>query len=364
MSPALPATFLSRFQSSADAAGTVAFDRYMELVLYDPEFGYYATRADRAGRDGDFVTSPELSPLFGACVAEWVQRLWTALGGPEFHLVEVGAGRGTLAATVLDACPASLREHLTLHLVERGQAPRRALSQRFAAKTPPARVHVYEGVDALPSRLGAGAFVANELFDNLPVRRVMKAQGWKEIRLRIERGTLRETLVAAPSDLVAALEEEGLRLSEGQAAEVRPGAVPLLESVLERFDRGGLLVFDYGGEAHEVSGDAAPHGTLAAYRGHFAHGDLYANPGQQDLTASVNFTPLLAAAKRRGFAALRLETQAKFLLAHGLAERIAGDAQHASPAADPIRASQRGKQLFHPEALGEAFRVLSATKAQ
>jgi NADH dehydrogenase [ubiquinone] 1 alpha subcomplex assembly factor 7 len=356
-----PDEMLAALQTQAEE-GRVRFDVFMETILYHPRLGYYAQRADRAGREGDFLTGPELSPLFGACAAQWARECWQEAGSPErFHLVEVGAGRGTLAANLMGGAAPDFASALRVHLVERGTAPRRALQQRFSNQD---NVRSYASIDELPSRLGAGAFVANELFDNLPVRRLMRAGGWKEVVVRIKGRQLREDLVPAPKELVDLADDHGLRLAEGQTAEVCPAAVPLLASVLDRFEQGGLLVFDYGGEADEVSGDAAPHGTLAAHRGHSRHPDVLSDPGDQDVTAHVNFTPLRVAAEARGFAPVRVVGQGTFLLEHGLVDRLQERVANAADDLERLRWTQWAKQLYHPEAMGSAFRAMYARKRQ
>lgn len=353
---------LEALRRETPAGGSLPFDRFMETVLYHPDHGYYARSAHRAGREGDFLTSPETSSIFGACVLEWVEHTWRRLGGGTFHIVEVGAGRGSLALSLLEAAAPPLAEHLHLHVVERAAEPRRELESRLRSKAPPGTLHVYTDVDELPASLPAGAFVANELFDNLPVRRLMKGQGWQEIQIRVVGQSLREVLVPAAPELVAAAEQAGLQLSEGQVAEISPQAVPLLERVLRRFERGGLLVFDYGGEADEVSGEAAPQGTLEAYRAHAARGDLYAALGEQDITAHVNFTPLRAAAEALGFFPARLTNQSRFLIEHGLPQRLALMLERAKDDFERLRLTQVAKQLYHPEGMGDAFRVLVAIK--
>lgn len=340
----------------------VRFDRFMETVLYHPELGYYARNPERAGRQGDFITSPEVAPLFGETLARWVSEVWTGLGAPApFHLIEVGAGRGTLATSILDAIPATLAQSTVMHLVEAGSAPRAALAARFSGDS---RVHVHSAVSQLPATLGPGFFLANELFDNLPVRRVMKADGWKEIHVRLEGKRLREELAEAPPDLVGVVQAARLEPGEGQTVEVRETAVPLLEAVLSRLTSGAFAIFDYGGEANEVSGEAAPNGTLAAHRGHATHPDVYAAIGEQDITAHVNFTPLRMAAEALGWSPARLVTQSRFLVEHGLPERFVARIEAEPDAFERLKLTQYSKQLYHPEAMGGAFRVLYAMKRQ
>lgn len=356
-----PASLLAELRDIQTREGSVRFDDFMELVLYHPTLGYFSKDEHRAGRRGDFLTSPEVSPLFGACVWQWLAAVWKRTGSNEFHVIEVGSGRGTLAAAILEASGGA--PGLALHLVERGVAPRRALEGRFPQERKEGRVVVYPDVADLPPRFTAGAFVSNELFDNLSVRRVMKADGLKEIRIRIDRGRPNEVLVDAPADLSNAVQEQGILLSQGQTAEVSLRAVPLLEAVLSRIERGGLLAFDYGGEADEVSGDAAPQGTLMAHRGHTGHRDYYAVLGEQDVSAHVNFTPLRQCAERLRFAPARLQRQSQFLLEHGLAERFLARVNAEPDPLGKLRLTQLSKQLYHPEAMGDAFRVLLAERS-
>lgn len=333
----------------------VRFDRFMDTVLYEPQLGYYARSSERAGRGGDFITSPEVSNLFAECVRHWIREAWTQSRKPKaFTVVEVGAGRGTLARDLMDSNADPIQSNLRFFLVERGTAPRDALVERFKGDP---RVQVFPDIEELPNDLADGVFIANELFDNLPVRRLMRADGWKEIVVGIHGSKLREELVDAPADLIRTAEQQGIALAEGESAEVSQGAVPLLRSVLSRFRSGGLLVFDYGGDAKEVSGNAAPHGTLSAHRGHARHGDLYSSPGDQDITAHVNFTPLREEAERLGFG-VRLDTQAQFLLGHRLAERVVERVEKEQDPFLKLRLSQFAKQLYHPEAMGGSFRVL------
>lgn len=338
--------------------GSLRFDRFLEIVLYHPTLGYYASRADRASRAGDFITAVEVAPMFAQCVVQWIEGVWTALGKSKISIVEAGTGRGTLAQGIWDHASDELRRAITMHLVEKGTAPREALKARFAAN---AAVHVYDDVAELPPRLGDGVFIANELFDNLLVRRLMKADGWKEIYVKVTPTKVREELRPAPQDLVDLAHEQGVRLSEGQTCEVSPDAGVIMDGVLRRFDRGGFLIFDYGGNAEEVSGENAPNGTLRAFVGHAAQPDLYADLGQRDITFDVNATPLIDAARRLGYSS-RLEGQGRFLLRHGLAERFTAAQQRETDDFQKLRLSQFARLLFHPEAMGEVFFALHGTK--
>lgn len=353
-----PAPLWDRLVAEAGPGQRLRFDQFMEIVLYDPDHGYYARRPDRAGRNGDFLTSVELSPLFGACVAHWLHEVYRQSGSGPFHLVELGAGRGTLARTILGALPQdAFRSDLRLHLVERSASARE--SQDGLAHP---HVHRYASLEEVPARLGRGAVLANELFDNLPVRRVMRARGWKEIVLRVGGRALREELVDAPPDLRSLIEAHGVRLAEGQCAEVSPEAGPTLRRALSRLEAGGLLLIDYGDEAPRLYGDTFPQGTLATHRAHVAAHDYYGALGEQDLTAHVNFTVLRRVAEDLGFV-VRLETQTEFLARNGLPELVARALETEQNEWAKIRITQWARILYHPEAMGERFRALVGVRA-
>lgn len=333
------------------------FDQFMETVLYDPTLGYYSTRADRAARTGDFVTSVELGDLLGATLERHLQEFWRLTGEQSLDVVEVGAGRGTLALSVVrNAAQSRFRDQLHFHLVERSAAAR-----EFHAQLPREHAQSYASVDDLPPQFETGFLLAHELFDNLPVRRVLRSGGWKEIVLRLNGGRVEEEAVPADPDLLHEIRAHHVRLAEGQRAEVCPGASRLLGSVLQRFGTGGLLVFDYGDEAAFLYGDAHPGGTLATHRGHAASDALYEDLGERDLTADVNFTVLRETAEALGYST-RLTTQSRFLLDQGLPDLVAARMAATREELAKAQLAQWARVLYHPEGFGERMRVLSATR--
>lgn len=352
----------SRLVAAAGRRRRLRFDEYQRIVLYDPEHGYYARNAQRAGREGDFITSPEIAPLFAECLARALRADAEYFGTEAFHVLEVGAGRGTLVREVWNALrrtPLSRRLHF--HLAEISPAARKEQA-RHLAKLPPDRWNAYASPQDLPPQpWPAGTVVANELFDNLPVRRVMQTERLVEIVLHLTARGIREELEPAPVELSAYLEAQGVRLATGQTAEVCLEAPRLLAQLLSHFQRGSVLLIDYGEEASGLyDPDRFPHGTLAAHRAHATHTDYYADPGNQDLTAHVNFTPLLSTLEAAGYRRLYFGSQMKFLLEHGLPELVQHRVAASRDDFEKLRVTQRAKQLYHPEALGEAFRVLHA----
>lgn len=360
--PAPKDPVIAQLLKAAGKSKLLRFDQFQEIVLYDPNVGFFARSATRAGREGDFLTAPETSPLFAQCIASSLMDDAAALGADEFHLLEVGAGRGTLAADLWDALrfqPLSRRIHF--HLVERSRAARAEWTTRLHA-IPPERLHAYTSEDELPRQpWPVGALVANELFDNLPVRRVMQTRSLKEIMVRIRPSGVREELVEAPLELAAYLEAQAVRLNVGQSAEICLEAPKLLSRLVSRFDRGSIIVIDYGDEAtHLYHPDRFPNGTLAANRGHATHTDYYRDLGQQDLTAHVNFTPLLETLEAAGYKRRFFGTQMRFLLDHGFADVLQSRVEKSTDEFEKLRLTQRAKQLYHPDAMGESFRVIHA----
>lgn len=351
---------IARLQKEAGPGKQLRFDQFQEIVLYDPEHGYFSRSSDRAGRGGDFLTSPETSPLFAQCIAHALEADASYLAADEFHLVEIGAGRGTFAHDLWDALRfRPLSKKIRFHLVERSDAARGSWDETLN-EIPTRQRNAYASEAELPAGpWEVGALVANELFDNLPVRRVMQTDQLQEIVLRVRPSGVREELVQAPIELAAYLEAQGARLAVGQAAEICVEAPKLLSRLLARFRRGCVILIDYGDEAKYLyHPDAFPNGTLAANRGHATHTDYYRDLGSQDLTAHVNFTPLQETLEAAGYKQLFFGTQSKFLLDHGLAELLQGRLAKTTDEFERLRLSQRAKQLYHPEAMGDAFRVL------
>lgn len=352
----------SKLLVAAGKKRRLRFDHFQRIVLYDPEDGYYARSARRAGREGDFITSPEIAPLFAECVAHALRADAEHFGTDSFHVLEVGAGRGTLARDTWSALRRTpLARRLHFHLVDVSAAARRE-QERSLAELPPGRWNAHASSEDLPREpWPAGILIANELFDNLPVRRVMQTDRLHEIVLHLGARGIREELVPAPVELSAYLEAQGVRLATGQTAEVCLEAPQLLAQLLTHFRRGSVVLIDYGDEARRVyDPDRFPHGTLAAHRAHAADTDYYARPGEQDLTAHVNFTPLLSTLDAAGYRTLFFGSQTKFLLNHDLPQLLQQRVASTHDEFEKLRYTQWARQLYHPEALGEAFHVLHA----
>jgi len=311
--------------------GPMPFARFMEIALYDPEAGYYtANRGEDAGatgpgRTGDFLTAPEGHPIFGWAIARQLESVWEALGRPaRFVVREYGAGSGALAAGVLDGlrrAGSALGEAIRYQAVDASQTRLAALRLRLEASG------LAASLEPLDPRPAAGAIVANELLDALPVHRV---EGGPDGALLERFVTLREdggfdTILGPPSTpaLAARLVAEGIELAPGQPAEVCLALDPWVADATAGLAAGELLLIDYGYPAAELYRPERG-STLRAYHRHRVHADPLVAIGRQDLTAHVDLTAVDRAAVAAGLAPIGRTTQARFLAALGAGELLVG----------------------------------------
>jgi len=337
---------------------------FMECALYDPANGYYARAARRSGRAGDFFTSVDVGPLFGELLElqiEEMSRLLQPAVGPQspvpgfFDLVEAGAGNGRWSADILHAARVrhpSLFQSIRLHLVESSAAARAAqrealgdLSDRLATSSA-----------ALPESF-EGVLIANELLDAMPVHQVtMTEAGLKEVYVQaLDDRRLTTTLgpVSTPR-LAEYLERLAIVLEPGWTIEINLNAVDWVRNAAQRLRRGFMILIDYGHEACELYSVTHANGTLTTFSGHRSHGAEAAapswlqNPGEQDITAHVDFTSVRRAAEAEGMTALGFLDQTYFVL--GLCSNW-----------EPSRLSEHAaalKTLMLPGGLGSTMKVL------
>ncbi len=350
-----------RIRSEIEAAGPMTFARYMELALYDPSGGYYRRAAAGPGRDGDFLTAPELHPLFGATLATTVEEVWRAAESPDrFAIVEYGAGGGALAEAFLGALAEESRElfdaieYVPIELNEHRRAELLASLDSLGIS------HVLRPDPVATT----GIAIANEYLDALPVHVVMQVDG-----------RLRERFVGVAADgslwmgdgalstpaLVARLEDEGIELAEGQQAEICLGIDAWVDDVSRRIDHGVVVVIDYGASAADLYGPTRPVGTLMAYAGHRATSDVLAGVGRQDLTAHVDMTAVERGLADDGWSPLGQTSQAAFLAGSGLADVLARMRARSTDLESQLVLRSAAGRLLDPRATG-AFTVLAAVR--
>ena len=333
------------------AGGWIGFARFMELALYAPGLGYYVAGAAKLGSNGDFVTAPEISPLFGRTLARQIAQLLELSAG---QVLELGAGSGTMAADVLgelqnvDRLP---QRYLILEtspqFVER---QRRTLQQRH-----PALKDRIEWISTLPEHFN-GVVIANEVLDALPVHLVAwrrdglyeRGVGWKDGFVWSERPLRPGTLRSAA---------EAISAQADYVSEISLVAPALVRSLSAALRKGALLLIDYGFGRREYYHPQRSQGTLMCHYRHRTHDDPFFLPGLQDLTAHVDFTAIAEAGIEAGLKLLGYTTQAQFLVNSG----ITGLLEHKSTQATGNRfALTAGVQkLLSPAEMGELFKVIA-----
>lgn len=339
------------------AGGPMTFAEFMAHALYHPERGYYARSAERIGRHGDFVTSPEVHPVFGALVARQIAELRRCLGSPDrLRIVEPGAGNGTLARDLIAALGRLLPEVRVDYVIVE---PHPAARSRQRETVGHAHVRWADGLGALPPD-GATIVVSNEVIDAFPVHRVVVRDGrLREVYVGREprRGFFDHEDEPSTPALPAYFEAIGRMPGEASFAEVNLDAMRWIRDVAAIVRQGFVLTFDYGGSAAEVYAPWRREGTLLCGFRHVPGQDPYVRVGRQDITAHVDFTTIVEVGRRHGLVPLGYESQARFLTALGIGEGLAAPGD--GPLALERYAARRQSaiELLDPAGLGR-IRVL------
>ena len=340
--------------------GPLPFDEFMRAALYDSAEGYFATGPLRSAKEGDFLTSPEVSPLFGETIACFVAAEAARIGADPVDVLEVGAGSGSLTRPLLDAVPVPARARA----VEVSPAAQEGLAE----VAPEAAVVASLDEVAGPLR---GVIVANEVADNLPAAlAVRRGAEWVERRVGVVAAGESLAWVEGPAraEVAAWAERFAGPVPEGGQVEVQLAAGEWVRRLVGLLAAGSVLVFDYGDAGEGLAGRRAE-GTLRTYRGHHLGPDPLLEPGATDVTMDVDFGALAAAARKAG-AGVEVLTQAAFLERWGLRDRLAALREEELALARTDRVMERlavrgritdGEALLHPRGLGD-FRVLVATK--
>ncbi len=344
----------------ANAGGAISFARYMELALYAPGLGYYSAGMRKFGEEGDYVTAPELSPLFSRCVARQCQQVLEHLGGGD--ILEAGAGSGAMAADVLgeleklDALP---WRYWILEL----SAELRSRQREALAKRAPHLADRIQWLDALPLRGFRGVVLANEVLDAMPVHRFrINADdgiwelmvGWSGTQFEWRRSPASGALADRATAVRTLL---GDAFAGDYESEVGFAAEGWVRSIADILEKGALFIIDYGFPREEFYHPQRSGGTLMCHYRHRAHPDPLILTGLQDITAHLDFTALADAAREAGLGMGGYTTQAHFLLSLGLQD-LASDP-------DPAQQQLLGRQvrrLVMPDEMGELFKVLGLVR--
>jgi SAM-dependent MidA family methyltransferase len=351
--------------------GWLAFDDYMRIALYAPGLGYYSAGSAKFGAGGDFVTAPELSGLFGRCVARQCAELLSAAAGPAGagDVLELGAGSGALAASVLSTLSELERLPQHYYILEISAELRARQQQRLAVLPPGLRARV-QWLDALPAVPIAGVILANEIADALPFKRfVVTSAAPLECGVAASpAGELFEDARPADAALQAQIAQISAALPEPLPPGYRSELCPLLEPWIAALGaclrRGAALIIDYGLGRREYYHPQRVDGTLRCHFRHRVHADPLLHPGLQDISAWVDFTRMAEAGAAAGLALAGYCTQAAFLLATGIeSDLAAGDGAGSDrSAAQRARLASQARQLLLPGEMGETFKVMALTR--
>lgn len=343
--------------------GPIPFADFMRECLYHPVHGYYSKAESQ--RFVDYYTSVDVHPIFGRLLARKFAEMWGQLGQPkEFILVEAGAGVGRLALHILDFCEAKLPDlycAIRYVAVERSALRREQALERLGRHAAAGHLRIFAEI---PPRIPAGCVFSNELIDALPVHRVVMSEcGLQEILVGWEQGKFVDQATPVSTCVINEyFATQGITLHEGQHAEVGLEACDWITEVGRRIEHGFVLTIDYGHRAAQLFDGHHMRGTLLAYRQHRVNEEFYASPGEQDLTAHVNFTALETWGKRSGLETTEFTSQTAFLMELGQGNEFADLYDPGQNEADQVRARLQLKTLIHPEGMGERFQVLVQKK--
>jgi SAM-dependent MidA family methyltransferase len=343
----------------ASSGGRIAFSRYMDLALYAPGLGYYAAGATKLGATGDFVTAPEMTPLFARALATQVASILGVTQRRE--IVELGGGSGKLAADLLralaerDALPSS---YSILEVSPDLIARQRATMERRA----PEHKGRVRWIGALPPAID-GAVIANEVLDAIPCILLVRRSGeWRERGVTWDPAAKRFAWADGPADARdAALAASRFPPDGDYMSEINPAAEALVEDLGERMAGGAALFIDYGFPVSEYYHPQRSRGTLMCHYRHRAHADPFAWPGLSDITAHVDYTAIAEAGERAGLTVAGFTALAPFLIGCGVLDALAATG---TPESVPyIRAAADVQKLLAPSEMGELFKVLALAKS-
>jgi len=309
--------------------GDLPFRDFVELVLYHPDFGYYTRAKSPVGKGGDFVTGPTLSPAFGFAIGKLVRDFVARHTDVVSTIVDVGSGSGELVRSLQDV------ENAEIYGIDRGQS-------------------IFE----IP-RNSAQLLISNELFDALPFARLVR-RGSELHELTVTR-EYEWGERPAPAPYIDYFASRRIELADGQFADVSLEWESLYADLCRFVERGLILTFDYGYPEEQLfRSRVRRYGTAAAYRGHRVSRDLLAHPGEQDLTAHINFTDLQRAGERAGFTTLTFTRQAQFLLGLGITEHelFTPIQELESASIELMERRDEARRLVLPDGIGEDIRVL------
>jgi SAM-dependent MidA family methyltransferase len=342
----------------------MSFSRFMEMALYQPKYGYYSSGLTKFGRGGDFVTAPEISPIFSRCLARQAIQILKTLETP--NILEFGAGQGTMAKDILLELIEREQPLERYYILEISADLRDRQKQTIEAHIPPKWAEKVVWLNALPSTPIQAAILANEVLDAMPFERLRIEPEQSLIGyVRASNNHGFEWDYRPITDLNLQrfanqlIEHIGKVSHLGYETEINLNIAPWIKSLSQILSKGAVILIDYGYAREEYYQPARVMGTLRCHYQHRAHQNPFFYPGLQDITAHVDFTAVAEAAFDHGFKVAGYTTQAHFLMASGVME-MAVDTN--ASIEQQIKTSQQIKTLTLPDEMGETFKVIALTK--
>lgn len=354
----------------AQNSGWIGFDQYMQMALYEPGLGYYSAGSIKIGEQGDFITAPEISPLFSYCLARQCRQILMALPSPTC-ILEFGAGNGTMAIDILRQMERDNALPDTYYILE----PSADLCQRQQQKFKQLAMDMEPRViwlEQLPENKINGIILANEVFDAMPFKRICiddeiseygvtfasaALKGHKRNKFQWLKKTLEPDLQKSITNRVATLKED---LPTPYLADINFHIQPWLNSVNDILNKGMILISDYGYRHHEFFHPQRLSGTLVCHYRHHIHDDPFVYPGLQDISAAINFTDIAEGANNIGLYISGFTTQAHFLIACGLDDLIT---KHLNNTHKQVSISSAVSTLTLPSEMGEKFKFIGLNKS-
>jgi SAM-dependent MidA family methyltransferase len=352
----------ARIEREIRERGPIPFSRYMELCLYDAELGYYSRNVEQFGKAGDFYTSSDVHAVFGRLLARQFDEMWHALGSPAYiELVELGPGRGLFAQDVLGWSEKKFPEFfraLRYVLVESSPALRAHIEKTLACHLDSNKAEISALYSADEGSDAPTIVFANEFFDALPVE-ILSAKG--SLRIDLRDGRFIETWAPASPAELEFLDRYSAHPEPDERMEASLIAQQYMDRIAAGIKNGFLIAIDYGyTRAEQLTGHHR--GTLKALRQHSVSANPYEAPGEQDITADVNFTALATAAEKHGMEPHKLITQSQFLMGIGEANQFADAFEECRLPQERAKVALQLKHLVTPAGMGESFHVLIAGK--
>lgn len=348
----------------AEQGGTISFADFMHMALYAPALGYYSAGMKKFGRDGDFVTAPEISALFSQCVANQCAQILTHLDNTAC-ILELGAGTGKMAGEIILTL-AKMKTMPRFYFILEVSADLKQRQQAYLREHCKQYFGRFIWLDTLPSKPFTGVILGNEVIDAMPVHLFKMGDKGEKLEGFIQKEneawqlafepTKNEALETGINELQKALPESFI---PGYTSEINLQLSPWLDSLQRCLEKGVLLFIDYGFPQEEYYHPSRIMGTLMCHYRHHAHTDPLLHIGLQDITAHVDFTAIQQAATKLGLDVLGFTRQANFLIANGLIESVE-NASH-SPSKQ-LLVSQQVQQLTAPHEMGELFKVIALGK--